>query len=195
MNSTISLTEFISSKHDTRSISHFIKDYHKLVVQDGYKWPTFAVVVADWSWVLIHGLLFEWNHMAIQTYLNIAYNRAEQNISFPKDVVIIHTCCSHYMHQTAENLDKKFPAYRGRDLVLDCITFMILCKKLSELDVVFELTVSILLSPDVSVADKGLEKLNTFHKAGFAEIMGNKSNFDIELTFDDDGDKDGIAIN
>ena len=88
-----------------------------------------------------------------------------------------------------------FPAYPGHDLVLDCIAFMILCKKFSELDAVFELTVSILLSPDVSVTDKGLEKLNTFHKAGFAEIMGNKSNFEVELTFDDDGDKDGIAIN
>ena len=99
------------------------------------------------------------------------------------------------MHRAAENLDRKFQAYSERDLVLDCIAFMILSKKLSELDAVFELTVSILLSPDVSVADKGLEELNTFHKAGFAEIMGNESNFDVELTFDDDGDKDGIAIN
>ena len=99
------------------------------------------------------------------------------------------------MHRAAENLDRKFPAYSRRDLVLDCIAFMILCEKLSELDEVFELTVSILLSPDVSVADKGLEKLNTFHKAGFTDIMGNESNFDVELTFDDDGDKDGISIN
>ena len=113
MNSTILLAELISSEHDTTSISHFLKDYCKFVVQDGYKWPTFAVVVVDWSWVLIHGLLFECNHMDIQTYLKIVYNCAEKKFSFPKGVVIIHTCCSHYMHQAAENLDRKFPAYSG----------------------------------------------------------------------------------
>ena len=84
MNSTISLAEFISPEHDTASISHFLKDYRKFLVQDGYKWPTFVVVVVDWSWVLSHGLLFEWNHMDIQTYLKIAYNCAEKNISFPR---------------------------------------------------------------------------------------------------------------
>ena len=37
--------------------------------------------------------------------------------------------------------------------------------------------------------------MTTVHEAGFAEIMGNKSNFDVELTFDDDSDNDGVAIN
>ena len=49
MNSTIPLAEFISSEHDTTSISHFLKDYRKFVVQGGYKWPTLTVFVVDWS--------------------------------------------------------------------------------------------------------------------------------------------------
>ena len=195
LNSTIPLAELISSEHDTTAISHFLKDYRKFVVQDGYKWPTFSIVVVDWSWVLIHGLLFEWNHIEIQTYLKIAYDCAKKNIAFPKDMVIIHTFCSYYMHRAADNLDRKFPEYPGCNLVLDCIAFMIMCQTLTELDAAFESTISILLSPDESVADEKLEKLNSFHKEGFAEVIANNSNIDIELTFDDDDDKDGIAIN
>ena len=74
LNLTIHLAELISSEHDTTAISHFLKDYWKFVVQYGYKWPTLEIVVVDWSWVLIHGLLFKWNPIEIQTYLRIAYD-------------------------------------------------------------------------------------------------------------------------
>ena len=93
---------------------------------------------------------------------------------------MIQTCSSHYMHRAADNLDRTFPEYPGRNLALDAA---------------FESTISILLSPDESVADEKLEKLNSFHKEGFAEVVANNSNIDIELTFDDDDDKDNIAIN
>ena len=99
------------------------------------------------------------------------------------------------MHRAADNLYIKFPDYPGRNLVSDYLAFMILCQTLSELDAVFQSTISIPLSHDESVANEALGNLNSFDKEGFAQVIANKSNIDIELTFDDDDDKDGIAIN
>ena len=34
-----------------------------------------------------------------------------------------------------------------------------------------------------------------FYKAGLEEVITNQTNINVELTFDDDGNKDGICIN
>ena len=69
----IPMAEMITSEQNSPSIESLLKNYKNFLQSQTSKWPVFKIIAVDWSWVLINGLLCEWNKMNMLRYLDIAY--------------------------------------------------------------------------------------------------------------------------
>ncbi|XP_048512535.1 uncharacterized protein LOC125501306 [Athalia rosae] len=146
--SVIPIAEMVTSEHNINSIATFLKKYRFFVQQKLHAWPFVAAVVVDWSWALMNAIFSEWNHMTVGEYLNMAYKYITIG-QRPKNVVIVQSCCAHFMKRISMIIKKDFSQFqRKKSFLLECVAIMMLCRGMQELLQVFTHFVKAVSSPD-----------------------------------------------
>ncbi|EFN77632.1 120.7 kDa protein in NOF-FB transposable element, partial [Harpegnathos saltator] len=159
--SIISIAEMITSEHDILSISILLKR----------KWPFFKVVVVDWSWALINSLMNEWNRCNIREYLERIYSSLDKGTPIEDTLLIVHTCCAHFMKRVSSYIQKKFPkCIEIKTFLLECVAIMLMSTQFILLDEIFEEFITILLKPEEEKSQINIIRLNQLRiKAGISD--------------------------
>lgn len=187
---TLPLAELLSSDQDTFTIKHFLKAYRKFVVDNEYQWPLFRIVVTDWSWALINSVMSAWNKTDITQYLNETFDVLQHKKKIRSDLVILITCCAHFLKRVAKNVDKKFNITEDmRTFVLNCVSMMILCRTMDEVNEIYSIFMRILLTKEKFVAERNLKLIGEFYShsdSDLVEQLGQKAEqTDLECLIDE----------
>ena len=146
----------LTSEHDTKSISYFLKEYKYFVLKETGSWPFFNAVVVDWSWPSIHSLLYEWNNMTITQYLDLMYSCAVEEKS-PPNITFILTCIVHVLHRVALAIDTNYSEYKPiKSFLLDLTSILFLCRDIWDLDMYYKDRLSLLLTKHGEKAEQSL---------------------------------------
>ena len=152
----IPAAEMLTSEHETKSISYFLKEYKYFVLKETGSWPFFNAVVVDWSLPSIHSLLYEWNNMTITQYLDLMYSCAVEEKS-PPNIKFILTCIAHVLHRVALAIDKNYSEYKPiKSFLLDLTSILFLCRDIWDLDMYYKDRLSLLLTKHGEKAEQSL---------------------------------------
>ena len=88
----------------------------------------------------------------------------------PSNWTIIHNCSIHFLKRVADKIKEIEPLYKGNDFILDCMTFMVQCRIVTEMNAVFMKMASVLLTPFVHVRETAAKDLKKLHCRGFTEF-------------------------
>jgi len=181
--SIIPIVEMITSEHDIPSICILLKRYRHFIETNRRKWPLFKVVVVDWSWALINSLMNEWNRLDVTDYLKQVYSCLDKGLPMNDTLLIVHTCCAHFMKRVSSYIHKKFPKCIGiKTFVLECLAIMLMSTEILELDEIFKEFITILLVPDAQKTEISITRLQEFHKKSYIidEIEDTEESEDFE---------------
>ncbi|KAJ8686044.1 hypothetical protein QAD02_021837 [Eretmocerus hayati] len=176
----LKLAEVITCKHNQPSLSIWLINIRAFVEESnipGAHWPILDIVVIGWSWVLTHSLMFAWNIMTIDEYLEIMYKYCLLKKSPPHGIILVLICYGHFMHLVSRSIDKNFVEYKveksRKRYILECISAMALSRTLKELDTIFELLATLLLAKSKAIAEGSEINLSTVtarHASTFKEV-------------------------
>jgi len=97
-------------------------------------------------------------------------------------LLIVHTCCAHFMKRVTSYIHKKFPKCIDiKTFVLECLAIMLMSTEILELDEIFKEFINILLVPNAQKSEISIT-WQEFHKKSYIinEIEDTKENEDFE---------------
>lgn len=124
----------------------------------------------------------EWNQMSMSEYLVTAYNYVVDGLK-PKKIVVIQSCCGHYMKRTSTIIKRNFAKYVSiKSFLTECVVMMMLSRNIEKLDNIFVHFVKAISTPDAQDAEASLLALGRVCTEQKVEIAG--------IVNIDGGDKD-----
>ena len=103
--------------------------------------------VVDW---LINSLMNEWNKCDIIDYLKRVYLYLDKELPIDNTLLIVHTCCAHFMKRMSSYMHKKFPkCIEIKAFLFKCIAAMLMSTKILQLDKIFKEFITVLLTRNV----------------------------------------------
>lgn len=82
-NDIIKSTHMITSEHGVLSVSKWLKAYRYFSMKKVQSKPLSKCIVSDWSWVLVHSILIEFNDMTLIDYLVKLFDYLQTDTSLP----------------------------------------------------------------------------------------------------------------
>jgi hypothetical protein len=132
----IPIGEFISTAHDTQTISNFLLSI-KFNIQNSEADSSIRVVVTDFSWVLMKSIILIFNGCNIITYLHRCYDHLyglENNIITIKT---IHIHCSvHTLKNVIRKAKKTIATPQARKVFIFCFSLLQSCVQTAEFEAV-----------------------------------------------------------
>jgi len=127
----------------------------------------------------------EWNRLDVTDYLKQVYSCLDKGLPMDNTLLIVHTCCAHFMKRVSSYIHKKFPKCIGiKTFVLECLAIMLMSTEILELGETFKEFITILLVPDAQKTEISITRLQEFHKKSYT--INEREDIEENENFEDD---------
>ena len=158
---TLPIAEMITSEHTVFSVTSFLKNYVEFLRTEKWKLPIAKVIVTDWCWALMHSILDVFINTDIKSYLQKCYKIATGEIKENINFMLIYTCCFHNIRRMKDSLKEICNDDEIIKFTMNCLKLMMLSTNLTEVEEVFDIMMTALLTTEKNLANVSYDCMRT----------------------------------
>lgn len=156
----IPIAELIATT-DTIDLRSFFRIYKSFVQNNINKWPLFDFILTDWDLFLINDMSKEWNELNLPKYLDELYNLLIEGKRYKKKLCIIKACKKDFIENILSNLNQHFNLSTDLEVfILNFISSLSSCKFIKQVDTLFKLCMTVLLTPNSNLVNDTINNIN-----------------------------------